>query len=105
MSYFVPLGFQEITTSVEETTESNTVVLPWCEGVLTVITLVFLWWRSAEASRVRKKVRSSDTKILATPVPVLPRWLGFLGGHTLHANLPKVTCGWSPNNPTHNPSR
>ena len=80
---------------MKATTESNTVVLLWCEGVLVtiaVIVLVFLWWRSTEAARGRKKVHSSDTKILPTPVLVLPRWLGLLGGHTLLVNFPNVKC-------------
>ncbi|CAN0309951.1 unnamed protein product, partial [Ascophyllum nodosum] len=47
----------------------------------------------AEAARVRKTKTSRDgSQILPSPVPVLPRWLGFLGGHTLLINISKMTA-------------
>ncbi|CAM9310328.1 unnamed protein product [Ascophyllum nodosum] len=54
--------------------------------------VTMLWWRSAEATRVRKIVRRDGSQILPTPVPFLPRWLGFFGGHTLLIDPPKLTA-------------
>lgn len=41
----------------------------------------YVWWRWSEASRRREFVRGSGA--LPSPMPLLPRWFGFVGGHTL----------------------
>ncbi|CBN79213.1 cytochrome P450 [Ectocarpus siliculosus] len=45
----------------------------------------YWWWRSSEAARVKNFVRShsSSDGSLPSPMPALPRWCGFIGGHTL----------------------
>ncbi|CAM9310255.1 unnamed protein product [Ascophyllum nodosum] len=66
----------------------------YCKSALAMIAVIItmlLWWRSTEATRVRKIVRRDGSQILPTPVPVLPRWLGFFGGHTVLINPPKLT--------------
>ena len=66
----------------------------YCKSALAMIAVIItmlLWWRSTEATRVRKIVRRDGSQILPTPVPVLPRWLGFFGGHTVLINPPKVS--------------
>lgn len=69
-------------------------LLVWCEAILgttAVIILGLLWWWRVEAARLRKIVRGNEAQqILPTPVPVLPRWLGVFGGHTLLINSNKV---------------
>lgn len=47
-------------------------------------------WRSWN-TRGRKSVDgSTDSPLLPTPTPVLPRWLGFVGGHTLQLDQERV---------------
>ena len=68
-------------------------LLVWCEAVLgttAVIMLGLLWWWRVEAARLRKIVRCDEAQILPMPVPVLPRWLGVFGGHTLLINSNKA---------------
>ena len=93
MAHFIThLGTQE--SAIDKAPQWNTRLLFFCEAALVTITLAvltLLWWRSAEAARVRKTKTSRDgSQILPSPVPVLPRWLGFLGGHTLLLNISKV---------------
>ena len=94
MAHFIThLGTQE--SAIDKAPQSwNTTILLFCEAVLVTITLAvltLLWWWSAEAARARKTKTSRDgSQILPSPVPVLPRWLGFLGGHTLLINISKV---------------
>eukprot|EP00903_Cladosiphon_okamuranus_P016174 g14925.t1 len=58
-----------------------------------------LWWRWSESRRVRNFVRGSGgNSQLPSPMPVLPRWWGFLGGHTLLVRSGKrvaVFEGWA----------
>ena len=93
MAHFIThLGTQE--SAIDKAPQWNTNILLFCEAALvttTLAVLTLLWWRSAEAARVRKTKTSRDgSQILPSPVPVLPRWLGFLGGHTLLINISKV---------------
>ena len=96
MAHFIThRGTQEST--LDKTPQWNTtIILLFCEAALvttTLAVLTLLWWRSAEAARVRKtktKTSGGGSQILPSPVPVLPRWLGFLGGHTLLINISKV---------------
>lgn len=58
----------------------------------------YVWWRWSEASRRREFVRGSSA--LPSPMPLLPTWFGFFGGHTLRleegkvrgTSLPVVLC-------------
>lgn len=64
-------------------------------AVMIGLSIMLLWWRrSAEATRVRNikivRQRSASPQVLPTPVPVMPRWLGFFGGHTLLVKPQKV---------------
>ena len=44
----------------------------------------YLWWRFSELARARgQKRKLHGRKILPSPCRLLPKWLGFLGGHTL----------------------
>ncbi|CAN0418983.1 unnamed protein product, partial [Ascophyllum nodosum] len=95
MAHFIThLGTQE--SAIDKAPQWNTRLLFFCEAALVTITLAvltLLWWRSAEAARVRKTKTSRDgSQILPSPVPVLPRWLGFLGGHTLLLNISKIAA-------------
>lgn len=49
--------------------------------------------RWSKAVRVRRAAESgrAGSSSLPSPVPVLPTWLGFLGGHTLQMETEKVT--------------
>lgn len=62
-------------------------------ATLSVVALGYVWWRSSEATRVRKIIGTtsrSSSSCLPSPVPFLPRWCGFIGGHTLNISPPKV---------------
>ena len=37
----------------------------------------------SKSSRARKETDGAGMPSLPSPTPVLPRWLGFIGGHTL----------------------
>lgn len=50
--------------------------------ILALIGSQYIMWRSWEESRARKHVRVPGGR-LPSPVPALPKWLGFIGGHTL----------------------
>ena len=44
----------------------------------------YLWWRFSELARARgQKRKLHGRKILPSPCRLLPKWLGFFGGHTL----------------------
>ena len=95
MAHFIThLGTQEESTIDKAPQQWNSIILLFCEAALvttTLAVLTLLWWRSAEAARVRKtKTSRGGSQVLPSPVPVLPRWLGFLGGHTLLINISKV---------------
>ena len=101
MAHFIThLGTHEPT--IDKVPQWNTIILLFCEAALvtkTLAVLTLLWWRSAEAARVRKtKTRRDGSQILPSPIPVLPRWLGFLGGHTLLIKIPKVIGSDKSNN-------
>jgi len=48
----------------------------------------FYWWKWSEARRRQRFKRGSGS--LPSPMPVLPRWCGFVGGHTLLLEAGKV---------------
>ena len=50
----------------------------------------YLWWRWLESARRRKFVRGSSK--LPSPMPALPNWFGFVGGHTLVFKLGHVSA-------------
>ena len=77
--------------SVDDATLPLLLCCKFAVAVIAVMAVTMLWWRSAEATRVRKIVRRDGSQILPTPVPFLPRWLGFFGGHTLLIDPPKVS--------------
>ncbi len=47
----------------------------------------YYWWKWSEANRRRYRGRSG---CLPSPMPALPRWCGFLGGHALLLQSGKV---------------
>ncbi|CAM9660900.1 unnamed protein product [Pylaiella littoralis] len=63
----------------------------WYEGAaaasvattLAVTVLSYLWWKRSENARARNFVRGGPGSTLPSPVPALPRWCGFVGGHTM----------------------
>lgn len=54
----------------------------------------YVCWRWSEFARVRRMAKSgrAGSSSLPSPVPVLPRWLPFAGGHTLQLESEKVWC-------------
>lgn len=73
-------------------------------AVLVVLSAVtyYVCWRWSENARVRRMAKKransssgggpgSAAAELPSPVPVLPRWLPFIGGHTLQLGTEKVT--------------
>lgn len=60
----------------------------------------FFWWRAWESARAGKaSSRCGDgdgVSSLPSPVAVLPRWLGLIGGHTMQINSEKVSQSWNP---------
>lgn len=79
---------------------ANTIVESWCFSVaavfvttLSLITLNYVAWRiwvSARARRHKAAGRGGSARSLPAPVPVLPAWCGFLGGHSLIIQPSKV---------------
>jgi len=61
-------------------------------GVVSALTYYMCWRRSevARARRMAERGRAGFSS-LPSPVPVLPRWLGLIGGHTLQMKMDKVT--------------
>ena len=49
----------------------------------------YMWWRWLEFARRKKFVRGSSK--LPSPMPALPNWFGFVGGHTLVFKLGHVS--------------
>lgn len=56
----------------------------------------FAWWRWSESMRARSFVRGSSSggniSSLPSPMPALPRWCGFIGGHTFALKEGQVRC-------------
>lgn len=52
----------------------------------------YVCWRWSEIARVRRmaKVGRAGSPALPSPVPVLPRWIPFIGGHSLQLETEKV---------------
>lgn len=59
-------------------------------GVLAVTILAYTSWKSLESARVRQIVRNDAGGTLPMPAPLLPKWCGFVGGHTLLIKPSKV---------------
>jgi len=63
-------------------------------AVLVMSTLTYYmcwrWSESARFHRMAKTGRAGSPSSLPSPIAVLPRWLGFLGGHTLQLDIDKV---------------
>ncbi|CAN0228567.1 unnamed protein product [Pylaiella littoralis] len=60
----------------------------------------YVCWRWSESARVRRMTKSgrAGSSSLPSPVPVLPRWLPFVGGHTLQMKSDKLNQqleGWA----------
>ena len=53
----------------------------------------YFWWKWSEANRMRRFVRGSGS--LPSPMPALPRWCGFVGGHTFSLKSGKVRDSYS----------
>eukprot|EP00752_Nemacystus_decipiens_P014607 g13007.t1 len=69
-------------------------------GTAIAIALAFVWWRRSESIRVQNFVRGSGGQgcSLPSPMPALPRWCGFAGGHTLNMETGKTAAqleGWA----------
>ncbi len=60
-------------------------------GAVSALTY-YVCWRWSEAARVRRMAERGRAGFssLPSPVPVLPRWLGLIGGHTLQMKMTKV---------------
>lgn len=60
-------------------------------GVVSALTY-YVCWRWSEAARVRRMAKRGRAGFssLPSPVPLLPRWLGLIGGHTLQIKMNKV---------------
>ena len=63
--------------------------------VVSVLTY-YVCWRWSESARFRRMVKTGRTDspscALPSPIPVLPRWIALLGGHTLQMESDKVGC-------------
>lgn len=91
-------GGAPITTTIPAAGTANTVEI-WCCSVaavlgtaLALVSLSYLLWRIWVSSRARRKAAGgrSAARSLPAPVPVLPAWCGFLGGHSLIIKPSKV---------------
>ena len=80
---------------------SASTVENWCSSVaavlataLVLVSLNYLLWRIWVSSRARRKAAGGGcVGRLPAPVPVLPAWCGFLGGHSLIMKPSKVCFG------------
>lgn len=68
-----------------QTTSTPTLCCLSFVTILAVAWAQYTLWKSWEESRARKHVRVPGGR-LPSPVAVLPKWLGFIGGHTLLVN-------------------
>lgn len=60
-------------------------------AVVSIVTY-YLCWRWSETSRLRRmaKGRLLGSSTLPSPIPLLPRWIPFIGGHTLQMKRREV---------------
>ncbi|CAM9435860.1 unnamed protein product [Hapterophycus canaliculatus] len=64
------------------------------------VMIYYLCWRRSESLQVRRlaKRRRAGSSTLPSPVPLLPRWIPFIGGHTLQMEVEKLNQqleGWA----------
>ena len=92
---FPPPLFRCITTLIAmESLREGIGAAPIATAVAVTVVSYGVWWRWSESRRVRNFVRGSssgvNSSILPSPMPALPRWCGFAGGHTLLMKTGKV---------------
>ena len=92
---FSPPLFRCITTLIAmESLREGIGAAPVATAVAVTVVSYGVWWRWSESRRVRNFVRGSssgvNSSILPSPMPALPRWCGFAGGHTLLMKTGKV---------------
>lgn len=66
----------------------------WATPTLMVVSTLtyYACWRWSERARARRtaKIGRTGSSSLPSPAALLPRWLPFLGGHTLQMDFEKV---------------